>query len=389
MLFARSKRSTADTLPSKPKSQSREWANSLLFAVVVATLIRWSAVEAYVIPSESMEHTLLVGDYLFVSKLHYGPITPQTPLQLPLTHQTVPVLGFKSYSDLIQLPTYRFPGFSSVQRNDVIVFHVPHEQQRPADLRTHLIKRCIAVAGDTLEIRQGQVFVNGRPGSIGGAPQTTYFMAVASPNDEVRQALHDQQVVDYTQPDGLPTATTDPETGKMGYVISCPASVAAFFRRQPYVQALTVTGGTLPENTLFPDAADFHVSGAVSAVPRRWQLDSYGPLPVPKKGQTIRLTPANAAVYYKIVSQYEHNQDITWKNGMMQQHGRPLTQYTMKQNYYFMMGDNRHNSEDSRFWGFVPEDHIVGKAVLVWLSLDPYADFLHKVRWSRLFHPVS
>ena len=389
MLFSRSKRPAADTLPPKPKSQSREWANSLLFAVVVATLIRWSAVEAYVIPSESMEHSLLVGDYLFVSKLHYGPMTPQTPLQLPLTHQTVPGLGWKSYSDLVQLPTYRFPGFSSVQRNDVVVFHVPHEQQRPADLRTFLIKRCIAVAGDTLEIRQGQVFLNGRPGAVGGAPQTTYFMAVASPNDEVRQALHDQQVVDYTQPDGLPAATTDPETGKMGYLISCPASVAAFFRRQPYVQALTVAGGVVPENTLFPDAADFHVSGAVSAAPRRWQLDSYGPLPVPRKGQTVQLTPANAAMYYKIVSQYEHNQGVTWKDGMMQQHGRPLTQYTIKQNYYFMMGDNRHNSEDSRFWGFVPEDHIVGKAVLVWLSLDPYADFFHKVRWNRLFRPVS
>ncbi|RZK87526.1 MAG: signal peptidase I, partial [Hymenobacter sp.] len=152
MAFFSSRRPAAATTPP---SKTREWANSLLFAIVAATLIRWSAVEAYVIPSESMEHSLLVGDYLFVSKLHYGPITPQTPLQLPLTHQTVPVLNIKSYSELIQLPTYRFPGFSSVQRNDVVVFHVPHEQQRPADLRTHLIKRCIAVAGDTLEIRQG------------------------------------------------------------------------------------------------------------------------------------------------------------------------------------------------------------------------------------------
>jgi signal peptidase I len=389
MLFPRSKRPAVAASPTKPKSNSREWANSLLFAVVAASFIRWSAVEAYVIPSESMEHSLLVGDYLFVSKLHYGPITPQTPLQVPLTHQTLPGFGWQSYSDLIQLPTYRFPGFSSVQRNDVVVFHVPHEQQRPADLRTFLIKRCIAVAGDTVQIRQGQVFLNGQPGAIGGHPQTTYFMSVASPNDEVRQALHDQQVVDYTQPDGIPAAVTDPETGKTGYVISCPAFVATYFRQQPYVQALTVVGGIVPPNTLFPDAADFHVSGALSAVQRGWQLDTYGPLPVPKKGQTIELTPANAAIYYKIIAQYEHNQGITWQNGMLQQNGQPLTQYTIKQNYYFMMGDNRHNSEDSRFWGFVPEDHVVGKAVFVWLSLDPYADFLHKVRWSRLLRPVS
>jgi signal peptidase I len=389
MLSFRSKRSAAAAPAPKPKSASREWLNSLLFAVVAATLIRWSAVEAYVIPSESMERSLLVGDYLFVSKLHYGPTTPQTPLQVPLTHQTLPVLGLPSYSDLIQLPTYRFPGFSSVQRNDVVVFHVPHEQQRPADLRTFLIKRCIAVAGDTLTIRRGQVFLNGQPGAVAGQPQTTYFMAVAQPNDEVRQALHEQRVVDYTQPDGLPAAVADPATGKTGYVISCPASVAAYFRQQPYVQGLTVVGGELPAYTLFPDAADFHVSAAQSAQPRNWQLDDYGPLPVPKKGQVIQLTPANAAIYYKIVAQYEHNQHITWQDGMIAQNGQPLTSYTIQQDYYFMMGDNRHNSEDSRFWGFVPADHVVGKAVLVWFSLDPHADLLHKIRWNRLLRPVS
>jgi signal peptidase I len=381
MVFAR-----RPAAPRPPKSQARQWLDSLLFAVVAASLLRWSAVEAYVIPSESMEHSLLVGDYLFVSKLHYGPITPQTPLQVPLTHQTLPALGIKSYSDLVQLPTYRFPGFSSVQRNDVVVFHVPHEQQRPADLRTFLIKRCIAVAGDTLAIRQGQVFLNGQPAPVAGQPQTTYFMEVPAPNDEVRQALHEQGVADYTQPDGLPAAGTNAETGKVGYFISCPAGVANYFRQQPYVRALTVV---TPLAELFPDVADFDVSAAASAVPRRWQLDDYGPLPVPKKGQTIALTPANAAIYYKIVSQYEHNAGISWKDGMIQQNGRPLTSYIIKQNYYFMMGDNRHNSEDSRFWGFVPADHVVGKAIFVWLSLDPHADWLHKVRWSRLFRPVG
>ena len=373
-------------LPAAPASQTRQWLDSLLFAVVAAMLLRWSAVEAYVIPSESMEHSLLVGDYLFVSKLHYGPQTPQTPLQVPLTHQTLPLLGLPSYSDLLQLPTYRFPGFSSVQRNDVVVFHVPHEQQRPADLRTFLIKRCLAVAGDTVAIRHGQVFINGQPGAVAGQPQTTYFLAVPQPNDEVRQALHDQGVADYTQPDGLPAAGLHPATGQPGYYISCPASVAAYFKKQPYVQSITVV---TPAAELFPDVADFDVSNAMSAVPRHWQLDSYGPLPIPKKGQTIALTPANAAIYYKIVSQYEHNAGITWKDGMIQQNGQPLTSYTIKQNYYWMMGDNRHNSEDSRFWGFVPEDHVVGKAVLIWLSLDPFGNAAHKVRWGRLFHTID
>ncbi|QDA60464.1 signal peptidase I [Hymenobacter jejuensis] len=370
--------------PQKPKSKAREWRDAVVFAIAAATLIRWSAVEAYTIPTPSMEHTLLVGDYLFVSRLHYGPITPQTPLQIPLTHQKV--LGLKSYSDLIQLPTYRFPGFSSVQRNDVVVFHVPHEQQLPADMRTHLIKRCIAVAGDTLEIRNGQVWLNRQPGPVAGQLQNTYFMEVETPDDAVRQALRSQGVVDYDEPDGIPRASTNPATGKPGFFISCPASVAEYFRQQPYVKALTVPKF---QTDLFPDVADFHNSGAASAVPHHWQLDTYGPLPVPKKGQTIALTPANAAIYYKIVAQYEHNTGITWKDGMIQQNGRPLTRYTIKQNYYFMMGDNRHNSEDSRFWGFVPEDHIVGKAVFVWLSIDPNADFLHKIRWDRLFQPIS
>ena len=380
------KRSSVSNPPAKPQSLLREWGNSLLFAVVAATLLRWSAVEAYTIPSESMEHSLLVGDYLFVSKLHYGPITPQTPLQVPLTHQTIGGTGIKSYSDAIQLPTYRFPGFSSVQRNDIVVFHVPHEPQRPADLRTNLIKRCIAVAGDTLEIRHGQVFLNGQPGAVAGQPQTTYFLAVDAPNDDLRAALRAQGVVDYREPDGQPRMSADPATGQPGFVISCPAGVADYFRRQPYVKSLTVVPFPVQ---LFPDVADFDVSSAASAAPTRWQLDEYGPLPVPRRGQTIGLTPANAAIYYKIVAQYEHNAGISWRDGMIQQNGQPLTRYTIKQNYYFMMGDNRHNSEDSRFWGFVPEDHIVGKAVFVWLSIDPNADFLHKIRWSRLFRAIS
>ncbi len=372
------------TAPQAPKTKTREWADSLIFAVVAATLIRWATFEAYTIPSPSMEGSLLVGDYLFVSKLHYGPITPQTPLQVPLTHQTVWGTGLKSYSELIQLPTYRLPGFSSIKRNDVVVFHVPHESQYPADLRTNYIKRCVAVAGDTIQIKDAQVYLNGKPGVVPPGLQSTYFMQVDNPNDEVLAALRAQGVVDYDQPNGSPQAVATAE-GKFGYAISCTVAAADYFRKQSYVKSLTVIQ---PQVQLFPDVADFHNSGAMSATPRGWSLDNYGPLPVPKKGQTITLSPGNAAIYYKIVARYEHNDGITWQDGMIYQNGKMLTRYTIKQNYYLMMGDNRHNSEDSRFWGFVPEDHIVGKAVLVWLSIDPNADFWHKIRWSRLFNVI-
>jgi len=372
------------TAPQVPKTKTREWADSLIFAIVAATLIRWATFEAYTIPSPSMEASLLVGDYLFVSKLHYGPITPQTPLQVPLTHQTVWGTGLKSYSDLIQLPTYRLPGFSEIKRNDVVVFHVPHETQYPADLRTNYIKRCVAVAGDTLEIKSGQVFLNGKPGVTPPGLQTTYFMQVDNPNDEVLAALRAQGVVDYDQPNGSPQAVAQADS-KFGYAISCTKAAADYFKAQPYVKSMEIMQ---PQVQLFPDRADFTNSGAMSATPRNWSLDDYGPLPIPKKGQTITLSPANAAIYFKIVARYEHNEGVTWQNGMIYQNGKMLTSYTVKQNYYMMMGDNRHNSEDSRFWGFVPEDHVVGKAVLIWLSMDPNADFWHKVRWSRLFNII-
>nr|GFC96604.1 hypothetical protein [Tanacetum cinerariifolium] len=242
-----------------PAKQGKSMLGWVVLMVMVVALVRWAAFEAYLVPSASMEHSLLVGDYILVSKLAYGPLTPQTPLQIPLMYQRVPGLGWPSYSTRIQLPTYRLPGFGPVQRNDVVVFHVPHEQQYPADLRTHYIKRCVAVPGDTLEIRQGQVFINGQPAAVGEQPQTSYFVEVANPSPEVAQALHDQQVTDYTQPDGLPAPAISPETGRLGYAISCSASVAAYLRGQPYVQALTPTSP--PVAALFPDVADFRVSG--------------------------------------------------------------------------------------------------------------------------------
>ena len=388
------KRRDPNAPPPPPKSKTREWTDSLVFAIVAATLIRWATFEAYTIPTPSMEDTLLVGDYLFVSKLHYGPITPQTPLQVPLSHQTVPIFGFKSYSDAIQLPTYRFPGFSEVKRNDVVVFHVPFEAQYPADLRTNYIKRCVAVAGDVLEIRDRKLYVNGQLAPTPGQQESKYFLRIPEANDEVTRVFREQGIVEYRNvATGDPVLQDVPGYG-LGYEVDMTPEKAEYFRKQPFVKeviAETIEAGKPEVNqAVFPDNPDYPFTLNAPNAPglRHWNKDNYGPITIPKEGQTVQLTPKTVPLYYKAILRYEHNDGITLKDSTIFQNGQPLTSYTFKQDYYFMMGDNRHDSLDSRFWGFVPADHIVGKAVLIWLSVDPFADFAHKIRWSRLFNVI-
>lgn len=379
--------------PKKRKSAVREWGDAILFAVVAATLIRWATFEAYTIPTPSMEHSLLVGDYLFVSKLHYGPRTPQTPLQVPLTHQTIWGSSIKSYSDLIQLPSYRLPGFSEVKNNDVVVFNVPFEAEHPADLRTNYIKRCVAIAGDVLEIKQGQVFINGKPAKNYPEMQSSYFLQVPQANDDLTAAFKEYGVVNYDTPEGIPYQMDTEQYGR-GYEVHMTQAAYEFFKKQPYVKGIVdlKTPPNLPERQqVFPNNPDSPYSQPLPNPPfPTWNKDNYGPLQIPKKGQTVQLTPQNSPQYQKIILRYEHNEDMSVDaNGQILQNGQPLKSYTFKQDYYFMMGDNRHNSLDSRFWGFVPADHIVGKAVLIWLSVDPHASFFQKVRWNRLFNLVD
>lgn len=403
------KRRDPNAPPPPPKTKTREWVDSLLFAIIAATLIRWATFEAYTIPTPSMENSLLVGDYLFVSKLHYGPITPQTPLQVPLSHQTVPIFGFKSYSELIQLPTWRLPGFSEVKRNDVVVFHVPWELQYPADLRTNYIKRCVAIAGDELQVKDRQLYINGQPAENPPGLQTRYYVQTTEDNDEVKKFFREHGVVEYQNlVDGSPLLQANPrylnEPLGFGYEIDCTPATAEALKKLPYVKG--VVAETIPAGqpeydgglAVFPDNPDHPTTSSVFrpslAGLRHWNKDNYGPIHLPKEGETIQLTPQNAALYYKVIKRYELLHDsITFdiRNGndfTVLQNGKPLTSYTFKQNYYFMMGDNRHNSEDSRFWGFVPEDHLVGKAVLIWFSMDPFGEGVHKVRWNRLFNII-
>lgn len=368
----------------EPKSKVREWGDAILFAVIAATLIRWLIMEAYTIPTPSMEKSLLVGDFLFVSKFHYGTRTTTTPLQVPLTHQKIWFTDIPSYTKLIQLPSYRLPGITHVKRNDVVVFNVPPIELNdgidyPPDLKTNYIKRCVAISGDTLRIVNRQVYVNGQAEE--NPPQMQFSYLVTS-NDEInerilkRYKIYDQELVGRT-------------ANSVVYQMHLTKDVAEELRKMNFISDVKIATYNGPdgfgprtesmvESNIFPDSKVFP-----------WNGDFYGPLVIPKKGMTIRLDEKTLATYGSTIAKYDHNDNVRIENGKLYIDGKEQSEYTFHQNYYFMMGDNRHNSLDSRYWGFVPEDHIVGKAFFIWLSIDRNADFLHKIRWDRFFKLIK
>ena len=352
--------------PKKKKSFAREWGDAILFAVIAASLIRWATFEAYTIPTPSMEKSLLVGDFLFVSKLHYGPRTPMTPLQVPLTHQTVWGTNIPSYSDAIQLNSYRLPGFSDVERGDVVVFNFPPEDMHPADLRTNYIKRAIGIAGDTIAIRDMQVFINGKAVNNPELLQYQYFLSTDNILNE--KFFLDRDITDVTRWQGGYVIHTSPEKAK--------ALESLNFVKET-ILLKEVPGKADPE--VFP-----HVPSKYD-----WNKDNFGPLYIPKEGATVAINEQTLPFYERAILKYEHNDNAEVRDGKLYIDGKEVNQYTFKQDYYFMMGDNRHNSLDSRFWGFVPADHIVGKAVMIWMSTDPNGSFLSKIRWSRLFDIID
>ena len=363
----------------KNKSAIREWFDSVLFAVVAATLIRWLFFEAFTIPTPSMENSLLVGDFLFVSKLHYGTRTPKTPLQVPLTHQTIWGTNIPSYSDAIQLPQYRLPGFSEVKRGDVVVFNYPPELQHPVDLKTNYIKRCVGLPGDKLEVRDLQVYTNGVAMENPIRMENEYFVATTTAVNE-EKVFKDNGVSEYhsyTESFNDTIATND----QQGYLVFTTVEIAAKLKAFDFIKSITLVKSPkdITEPMLYPNSTLF-----------KWNRDNYGPVTVPKEGMTVNLTPENVAMYGPVIKSYESNDDVVIDEKSVKVGGKVITSYTFKQDYYFMMGDNRHNSADSRYWGFVPMDHIVGKAVFVWMSIDPDpTSFFNKIRWNRLFRIIN
>ena len=377
----------------KKKPVWREWLDAAVFAIVAATIIRTFLVEAYTIPTGSMEGSLLVNDYLFVSKVSYGPRVPMTPLSVPLVHNTMPITGGKLYSESVKWDYKRWWGFGDVERYDIVVFNFPEgdtiikempEQDyyiisrvngrqavhssytidtRPIDKTDNYIKRCVAIPGDVLEIKDGIVHINGQPSPVFAHSKMEYLIITngSALNQDVLDE-HDVEVVNV-----------------MGnqYTVLIENEHVPFIQKQPqvarFIPAIARKGevGSVQAWTFPHDTTNF-----------KWNQDNFGPMTIPKKGVTVQITPQNIALYRRIIDVYEEN-DFQEANGQFVINGKPATSYTFKMDYYWMMGDNRHNSLDSRFWGFVPENHVVGKAWFVWLS---YGE--DGIRWSRLLRGV-
>jgi signal peptidase I len=357
-----------------PKSKTREWVDAIVFAVIAATLIRWATLEAFTIPTPSMESSLLVGDFLFVSKLHYGPRTPKTPLQIPLTHRRIWGTNIPSYLDWIQLPQYRFPSFTSVKNNDVVVFNYPKELDFPLDLRENYIKRCIAIGGDTIQIKNAVVYVNGK---LVEDPKDTQYSYFVKSKEHIRDRVFDELGIWEVS-----------KLADRGYYINATPAQAKQLAKLNFIEEV-IPSPNLQRSlrSINEDDAEYDIFpyGAGTG----WNKNFYGPLWIPKKGATISLTEENVKYYAYTIEHYEGLKNVEIINNQLFVNGTLLERYTFKQDYYFMMGDNRHNSLDSRYWGFVPEDHVVGKALFIWMSIDPNKSLLNgKIRFNRLFSGI-
>ncbi|HWZ21903.1 MAG TPA: signal peptidase I [Cytophagaceae bacterium] len=365
---------------AKPKSFLREWGDAILFAVIAATLIRWIFMEAFVIPTPSMENSLLMGDYLFVSKFHYGARTPKTPLQVPLTHRTIWLTEIPSYVEAIELPQFRLPGFSHVKNNDVVVFNWPADSEYPTDLKTNYIKRCQAISGDTLKIINKQVYINGQPAF--NPPEMEFNYKVFTKEEFPRRIFRKYKIPNYSDNNGNFTKEfVMLDSNKTGYIIDLSKSKLEKMLADKVADSIVLMdfAKDAPDMQLFP----------YNRKSRDWNIDNYGPLWIPKEGATIKLDSNLVSTYETTIRDYEGWEKVEAKGDRLIIDGKEVTEYTFKQNYYFMMGDNRHNSSDSRFWGFVPADHIVGKGFMIWLSMDSEGGWSDKIRWNRLFNLIK
>ena len=372
----------------------------------MATLIRIFFFEMYVIPTPSMEKSMLVGDYLCVSKTAYGPRIPNTPISMPLVHNTMPFSQTKkSFVEWIKWPYHRLKGFGNVKRNDPVVFNFPEGDTvslaypsdsyynalrqyqrrygdrrgrqmlmdegivvRPVDKRENYVKRAVGLPGDTIFIEHSEMWINGQPQA--DIPGKQYNYTVVTNGTPVNPDVFEDM--------GVAKDDIHYDAANYAYVeLPLTAENARRMRSMGNVTAVIKREGEGADPDIFPQSENYP-----------WNVDNFGPLWIPSKGSTVDLTVENLPLYRRIIETYEGNK-LEIKDGRIYINGTPADKYTFAMDYYFMMGDNRHNSLDSRYWGFVPEDHIVGKPSFVWMSLDKDKSFPANIRWNRIFSKVK
>lgn len=353
----------------KKKSEIRNWFDAIIFAIIAATILRTFLIEAYTIPTSSMEKSMLVGDFLFVSKLTYGPRVPITPLAVPLVHHTIPGTKKKSYSKKIQLPYHRMKGTGEIQRNDCVVFNWPAEKLgRPIDKKENYIKRCVGLPGDKIEIIDASLFINNNPAEEPDGMKKQYRYLI----DTKGSGLNTKMLIEKYD-------ITEGSYGKNKneYILTLTDKNKEALSKFKNINTIRRLKETQKGEHIFPNNSKIN-----------WSADNFGPIEIPKEGKTINLNLENIAIYQDIIERYENNQiEIIGRTIYINK--KETDRYRFKMNYYWMMGDNRHNSADSRFWGFVPENHIVGKALFIWMSWNKNAKGLKKIRWDRLFRSVK
>jgi signal peptidase I len=416
-----------------PRTWFGEWISALIFAITAATLVHNYFIQPYIIPTGSLEKTLLIGDFLFVSKFHYGARTPMTAVSFPMVHDTLPIVKFKSYLDFPQLPYFRLPGFQKVARNEIVVFSWPADTVRqffvkekgvrkPIDKKSNYVKRCVGIPGDTLSIVDGFVHINGERSILPERAKTQYVHTAYRAKGISGRKLQSENFKDFTRKYRIDNISNESYQALLPYIhgiysnerdnfivispaAGIPVEVARKLRLkmseilEPKKELLLtiaeaeglnkvmeldsivrqVNRSKTPNTSFFPNH-----------LPYDWNEDNFGPIVLPKAGTSVNLTLQNLPLYKKIIREYEKNL-LEVKDGEIFINGKETTQYGFQQDYYWMMGDNRHRSEDSRYWGFVPEDHIVGKPVLIWFSIEGINDGIRNwsIRWDRVMTTVK
>ena len=414
-------------------SVTEEWFSSMTFAIIAATIVHTYFIQPFIIPTGSLEKSLLIGDFLFVSKFHYGARLPTTAIAMPMVHDTIPLLKTRSYLKKPQIPFFRIPGFQKIKRNDIVVFNWPADTvrqffvketgvEKPIDKKSNYVKRCVGMPGDTLEIFNSEILINNKKSKMPEWARIQFTYNIYKKEGVSSRKLKELGVDDFTRKFKINNITQNSldklipyimgtqgnsinnfsvVTGPKGLPIKLIADlgleVKELISKSKIINATIDQVNTIKKSNNFDsitrnvnEIKTYNESYFPNRITFNWNQDNFGPIIIPKKGDKIILDNKTYPLYKKIIEEYENNSVIR-KSNVFIINNKKVDHYYFKQNYYWMMGDNRHKSEDSRYWGFVPYDHIMGKPIFIWMSIDNFNDGIKnwKIRWNRVFSKVN